>query len=260
MVELSLRERLQPMLLDRLVDEERVLTHFELTLDRGVLEKLGVAPGALTDILITQGLELLNEPARESYDDAGLRLELTFCAPNGRVSVAHLKSLKLTPPGAPAGVELQSLGTITARNVLNSTVESAEERRTSIARLRENVCRDLAILLNSASLEDTYDLSTLADVRKSVLNYGMPSLAGRAVKSLDLAYIARAVEAVIRHFEPRLSEVRVTPDGERDENEHEFQLRIDAVLWSQPMPQHLVLRTRISIESGDVTVADFGAR
>ena len=56
----------------------------------------------------------------------------------------------------------------------------------------------------------------------------MPSLAGRSVKSLDLRRIARIVEDAIRQFEPRLTHVRVTPDTERDADEHEFHLRIDA--------------------------------
>lgn len=263
MVELSLRERLQPMLLDRLVDDERVLTIFELTFERGTLEKLGVKADALTDIIAARGLALWSGSRRDERDagpDASAGVRLTFCAPSGRVSVAHLKALKLAPPGAPGGIELQSIATITARNEINATVESTEERRMSLARLRENVCRDLAILLNSTSLEDAYDLAALADVRNSVLNYGMPSLAGRAVKGLDLTQIARAVEGVIRQFEPRLAQVRVAPDAPREENEHEFHLRIDAMLWSQPLPQRLVLRTRISTDSGEVSVSDFGGR
>ena len=87
----------------------------------------------------------------------------------------------------------------------------------------------------------------------------MPSLAGRAPKSVDLDAIARAIEKVIRQFEPRLSQVRVLPDAERSEGDHHLYLRIDAQLWGQPMPQHLVLRTRISTESGDVSVSESGA-
>jgi len=115
------------------------------------------------------------------------------------------------------------------------------------------------MLLNSTSIESSYDLSALAHVRESVLNYGMPPLAGRAPKSLDLDAIARAVETVIRQFEPRLSHVRVLPDGERSARDHHLYLRIDAQLWGQPMPQHLVLRTRISTDSGDVSISESGA-
>jgi type VI secretion system protein ImpF len=122
------------------------------------------------------------------------------------------------------------------------------------------VCRDLAVLLNSTSLDTTEDLEALPDVQRSVLNYGMPSLAGRASPLVDLRHIARTVEEAIRRFEPRLVQVRVTPETERGKSDgHEIALRIDAELWGQPVPQHLVLRTRISTESGDVDVADAGA-
>jgi type VI secretion system protein ImpF len=93
-----------------------------------------------------------------------------------------------------------------------------------------------------------------------VLNYGMPSLAGRSVKSLDLRRIARTVEEAILQFEPRLTHVRVAPDTERDSDEHEFHLRIDAQLWSLPASQRVVLRTRISTDSGQASVTDLGGR
>jgi type VI secretion system protein ImpF len=260
MVELSLRERLQPLLLDRLVDDERVLTIFEVTLERRVLRRLGVAPESLAQILAAQGLATLPSPDASSGDESSGPVCLRFSAPNGRVSVANLKALALKPPGAPAGIELQAIGSVTARNELNANVESSDERRMSMARLRECVCRDLAILLSSTSLDASYDLAALPEVRRSVLNFGMPSLAGRSVKSLDLRSIARIVEDAIRQFEPRLTHVRVTPDAERDDDEHEFHLRIDAQLWSQPASQRVVLRTRISTDSGQATVTDPGGR
>jgi type VI secretion system lysozyme-like protein len=260
MAELSLRERLQPLLLDRLVDDERVLTIFEVTFERRVLRRLGLAPGALAELIAahidTPGTTLL----AQDDDNSQPQVRMRFSAPNGRVSIPALKALVLKPPGAPEGLELQAIGTITARNEMNLVVEPGEDRRISMARLRECVCRDLATLLSSTSLDAAYDLTGLPDVQRSVLNYGMPSLAGRSVKSLDLRRIARVVEDTIRHFEPRLTHVRVTPDTERATDEQEFHLRIDAELWSQPTLQRLVLRTRISTESGQATVTDAGGR
>ncbi len=68
---------------------------------------------------------------------------MRFSAPNGRVSIPSLKTLVLKPPGAPEGLELQAIGAITARNEMNVVVEAGEDRRISMARLRECVCRDL---------------------------------------------------------------------------------------------------------------------
>jgi len=42
MAELSLRERLQPALLDRLIDEERLLTIYALSFERARLVRLGI--------------------------------------------------------------------------------------------------------------------------------------------------------------------------------------------------------------------------
>jgi type VI secretion system protein ImpF len=183
---------------------------------------------------------------------------LRFSAPEGRVSAARLRDVALKTHAAPQGVALRSFCRIDVQNELNVTAEPPEQRYISQRRLREYVCRDLAMLLNSTSIESSYDLSALAHVRESVLNYGMPSLAGRAPGSIDLEAIARTIESVIRQFEPRLSQVRVLPDAQRSAGDHHLYLRIDAQLWGQPMPQHLVLRTRISTDSGDVSILESG--
>jgi type VI secretion system protein ImpF len=259
MAELSLRERLQPTLLDRLVDDERMLTVFDLTVEPGELARLGLPKRDLADLLAGQGLAPFEErgaggPAAPTAPAAPLRMR--FCAPYGRVSVPQLKALVLKTPGAPQGVSLQSFCAVEVRNELNDTPESSDQRYVSSRRLREYVCRDLAMLLNSTSLEASYDLSELPHVQRSVLNFGMPPLAGRAPKSVDLQQIAHTIEGVIRQFEPRLSDVRVTPETQRNDDDHQLHLRIEAMLWSQPAPQHLVLRTRISTESGDVDVSE----
>jgi len=328
MAELSLRERLQPSLFDRLIDDERLLTIYELTVDRAELGRLGISARELSDIVCAQGLErveardeaqlgaqfapsahmaryagahptpavqpvqaavtvrvgsgakpaktvateqvgpaahALQEPAvtfasPATQTAAAVPLRLFFQAPNGRVGVSRLKALTLKPPSAPAGVTLQTFCRIDARNILNATAEPADKRYINARRLRECVCRDLAILLNSTSLDAITDLEALPEVQSSVLNYGMPSLAGRPSALVDLRQIARTIEDAIRRFEPRLVQVRVLPETDRDAaEEHEIALRIEAELWGQPVPQHLVLRTRISTESGDVNVADAGA-
>lgn len=270
MAELSLRERLQPALFDRLIDEERLLTTYELRAERAALKRLGISPRELSAIVCALGLEQaefresaagrgenISPSAQAANEEPTLRLY--FQAPDGRVGVSRLKALTLKPPGAPDGVSLQSFCQIEARNILNDSQEPADKRYLSARKLRECVCRDLAILLNSTSLGATTDLSALEEVQRSVLNYGMPSLAGRSAALVDLRQVARTVEDVIRYFEPRLVQVRVTPETHRDSSEnHEIALRIDAELWGQPVPQHLVLRTRISTESGDVEVSDAG--
>ncbi len=294
MGQLSLRERLQPALFDRLIDNERLLTCYEFAFQHDELRRLGISERELVGILTAQGLRVADPDslaagashAGGAADIAGAAgggphvsgstggsgmggggdasgglntFRLRLFAAGGLVSVSHLKSLVLKPPGNPKGVALQSFATITARNVVNSTAESGELKSVSMRRLRDYVCRDLAALLNCANLDAVADLNNHQLVQSSVLNFGMPSLAGRAARSADPQEIATAIELAIRRFEPRLSELRVTPEmGEEGNETHVLTFRIEAQLWGQVTPQQLVLRTSVEVDSGRVSLADSG--
>jgi type VI secretion system protein ImpF len=262
MAELSLRERLQPTLLDRLVDDERLLTLYELTVARAELRRLGLSESEFAAIIGAQHLRPAGGDATpNTTDTAGETASWRFVAPSGRVSLALLKALVLKPPGAPQGIALQSFCKVEARNVLNDTAESADRRYVSMRRLRECVYRDLASLLNSLSLDVSVDLTRYPHVQRSVLNYGMPSLAGVSAAAVDPAKTAADIEEAIKRFEPRLTSVRVSAETQRAAGDgHKLSFRIDAELWCQPVPQHLVLRTRIDTESGAVTLAEAGTK
>ncbi len=253
MAELSLRERLQPALIDRLIDDDRLTTLFEVTFRTDELQRVGLAERELADILQGQGLRLVAEGA-----GGGTRVaNLTLASPGGKVTLSQLKNLVLKPPGAPKGVAVSALCDIAARNVLNNSVESGDSKAVSSRKLREYVCRDLASLLNSNSLDVSVDLDAFPEVQQSVLNYGMPSLAGRTARTVDPQQTAARIEAVIRRFEPRLSRVRVTPElREGGAEALVLAFRIEAELWGHPVPQQLVLRTSIDVDSGDVSIAD----
>ncbi len=258
MAQLSLRERLQPALFDRLIDDERLLTCYEFRFSRAELARLKMSVGDLAAILASQGLRAPDGETATPVED-GERLVLTLVAPGGRVALSQLKSMLLKPPGMPQGVALQSFCEIVSRNVINQSMESGESRSVSMRRLRDYVCRDLAALLNCASLDAVVDLSAYPHVQASVLNFGMPSLAGRSARSADPQQIAATIEAAVRRFEPRLSAIRVAAEmGEEGSETHVLAFRIEAQLWGQPMPQQLVLRTSIDIDSGDVSLADSG--
>ena len=272
MAELSLRDRLQPALLDRLIDDERLVTVFEFTFSRDELRRLGLVERALADILEGQGLRALPaSPTVPAAGDGEQPLRMTFASPGGRVTLAQIKSLVLRPPGLPQaqvaqpgmgqGIALAAFCDIAARNVLNETIESGERSEVSLRKLREYVCRDLGALLNSNSLDISVDLAAYPLVQRSVLNFGMPSLAGRMARSVEPQQTAATIETVIRRFEPRLSKVRVTPEvREGGGEQHVLAFRIEAELWGQPLPQQLVLRTSIDIDSGDVSIADSGVK
>ena len=56
--------------------------------------------------------------------------------------------------------------------------EPREARVLSKSRMRQSVLRDLAWLFNATRLEVVTDLTKVPNVRRSVLNFGMPALSG----------------------------------------------------------------------------------
>lgn len=252
MTDLSLGERLQPSLLDRLIDDERVLTVYELTFESARLEQFAVREQELRTALIAQGLSRVERAVAEEAEGM---LVFHCRAPAGRVGVSQLSALVV------AGVALERIGRVTAHNVLNDAAETPERRLAVARRLRELVGRDLSLLLNASSLEVTDELERLPNVRASVLNFGVPPYTGRTTGTAERDRLARALETAIRRFEPRLMKVRVTPETVSDAApDQELSFRIDAQLWGQPAPHQVVLRTRIDTESGKAHVSDPGSR
>jgi type VI secretion system protein ImpF len=139
--------------------------------------------------------------------------------------------------------------------------ESRDKRVLSPSRLRECVRRDLSWLLNTTSLAALQDLEGHPEVLRSVLNYGMPDLAGRTAGSVDVRALERLLAKAIGDFEPRLLKstvkVKIVHDDQKmSHNAMSFQ--IEAELWAQPLPLRLFLRTEIDLESGAAIVTDMG--
>ncbi|MGH8148367.1 MAG: type VI secretion system baseplate subunit TssE [Steroidobacteraceae bacterium] len=264
MAELSLRERLQPALLDRLADDERYLTIFQIESSRARLAELKLPEREWLDILFAQGLRPVEDgggrASAHGENKSDDMLQWRMFVPTGRLSPAQLKGLVLKPPGAPQGIAVQDFCRIETRNMPNAMLESSQQRMVSMRRLRDCVLRDVAALLNSLSFETHVTLERYPHVQRSVLNYGMRSLAGLSAAAVDPVKTAAGIEEAIRRFEPRLRKVHVAPEvREGSHDGHQLAFRIDAELWGQPVPQQLVLRTRIETDTGNVVVSDSGA-
>jgi type VI secretion system protein ImpF len=260
MAELRLSEQLQPSLLDRLLDDERFVTLIQVCARAEELEKLRLKSAELVDILLARGLKSLTERPQEGVAPEPGEEEFWFSAPGRSMGIQQLKEAVLRPPGAPQGVALQSFCRVNARAILNAQIE-IDRGVFNMRRLRECVFRDLRWLLNSMSLDTTEKLERYPEVERSVLNYGMPALAGRTMSSIDPRATAERIAAAIRCFEPRLAKVRVTAE-KRAAGSHEFALefKIDAELWGQPAPQHLLMNTRIDLDTGQVSLAEGASR
>jgi type VI secretion system protein ImpF len=251
MADLALNERLQPALLDRLIDDERTVALVNITVDSNELQRLGLPEQALIDILTAQGMTL---QSRESDPE---QVQLRFTASHAHANPSQLRALLLRPPAAPEGVQLQAFATVQSASAPNLELESTERRMLSTRRLRECVLRDLGWLFNSLNLESSQDLHSVPEVISSVLNFGLPSFAGRMATSIDPTESAERLRRVVELFEPRLSAVRVKPQPRSaEESDGTLEFTIDAQLWSYPMPQQLELHTRIDIMTGDITVSE----
>ena len=141
--------------------------------------------------------------------------------------------------------------------------ESREARVLSPARLRECVRRDLAWLFNATRMEAVQSLADFPLVARSVLNYGIPDLAGRTASSLATAQLEQMIRQAILDFEPRLDrnsvKVRLVLD-QQQMNHNALSFDVEAELWAQPLPLHLFLRTAVDLESGSVEVSDQGGK
>ena len=259
MIEPSLKDRLQPALIDRLTDDERVLTVIRVKPDPVQMRAHGIS---LQEIDQALGAHGLRRPASGSEAGDAASGAARDYLPLGKLpGIAALRSLPLRgAPGSPP-LNLQACCQVDAVSALNDQLETADRRAISMRKLRAAVMRDLGLLLNASGIDDVVDLEPYPEVRRSVLNFGLRSQAGRIVSSIDPAEVARRIRDAIEFFEPRLSDVRVTPESETDAAAGmTIAFRVEAELWGQPIAQHLSLRTSIDIDSGDVVVTDQAAR
>jgi type VI secretion system protein ImpF len=138
-------------------------------------------------------------------------------------------------------------------------LEPRQMRVMSKRRMREAVLRDLAWLFNTTRLDSDMDAAKFPYARRSVINYGLPALAGQTTSALEIPDLERGVRQAILDFEPRIlpASLRVRAlEVETLDNHNVIGVEISGQLWSQPIPIDLLVRTEIDLETGQVEVAD----
>lgn len=137
--------------------------------------------------------------------------------------------------------------------------ETRDQRIVSLRRYRAGVLRDMDWLLNTGSLGSGEDLSEFEEVRKSVLNFGIPDPCGSTASGLKPREFERMVIEAIRTFEPRVAAdsltVRVQGSaGSGEPNAVAFTIQGD--LWAQPAPDPLYVRTELDLDTGQCELKD----
>ncbi|MEM9056349.1 MAG: type VI secretion system baseplate subunit TssE [Pseudomonadota bacterium] len=137
--------------------------------------------------------------------------------------------------------------------------ESRDKRVLSLQRLREAVRRDLSWLLNCGSLASTDDLDDYPEVSRSVINFGVPDMAGSTVSTLNRGEVERLLRDAVLNFEPRIiaETLRVKLDRDHEEmNRNAVVFLIEGELWAQPVPLQMYLKTALDLETGAIDVTE----
>ncbi|HRO11070.1 type VI secretion system baseplate subunit TssE [Amaricoccus sp.] len=130
--------------------------------------------------------------------------------------------------------------------------------------LREAVRRDIEVLFNSERFESVPlvtpreaeagadhppSLADYPEVRRSVVNFGVPPFAGRSARDFDRDALAREIRALLAVFEPRLKE-KATRVAVSLSEKTGVAIEIEGLLMMSPAPERLRLRTLVDLETG----------
>lgn len=138
--------------------------------------------------------------------------------------------------------------------------ETLEHSVVSKGRLKRTVLRDLVWLMNTTCHNIDGELTNYPEIRRSVVNYGIPVLSGKNFSGVDWRDLERSIHEAILVFEPRilpdtLSVKAIIPESATGHhNLLQFELRGE--LWSMPFPIELLIRSELDLETGQMTLHD----
>ena len=134
------------------------------------------------------------------------------------------------------------------------TKESSSQQSISQRQFKEAVVRDLGWLLNSVALDVCVDLHKFPEVRRSVLNFGLPDMSGHTSSNVDVRAIENSIRTAIQQFEPRIirNSLKVKIHSNPDEMSHNsLVFEIAGAVFGQPSPFHVVLKSELDLECGE---------
>lgn len=151
-----------------------------------------------------------------------------------------------------------------------SELEETEQRRDALrflsvpaierfneSALRATVRRELGWLLNTTNLEASVDLAPFPQVRSSVINYGVPDLAGKSLSNRAILRRARDIRDAVQTFEPRIDSGTLSVElAGKVERENALTFVIEADVRSAVRAVPIKLRTDVEADSSAVTVRE----
>ena len=134
------------------------------------------------------------------------------------------------------------------------TKESSSRQSMSQTQFKEAVIRDLGWLLNSVAMDVCVDLRKYPEVRRSVLNFGLPDMSGHTSSNVDVHAVESSIKTAVQQFEPRIirNSLKVKIHTNPDEMSHNsLVFEIAGAVFGQPSPFHVVLKSELNLESGE---------
>jgi type VI secretion system protein ImpF len=147
-------------------------------------------------------------------------------------------------------------------NEPSNPLESRDKRVLTPQQLRTIVLRDLAWLLNTPNLEANAAFEAFPDdLHDSVINFGIPDLAGMVLEGVDTAALVAGIERSLLRFEPRIDAKSLKISIKDTESRRlgiGLAIEIDGKVWADPVPVNLHLKTEVDLETGNFRVSEFG--
>lgn len=127
----------------------------------------------------------------------------------------------------------------------DQSLEAVKPASTLLRDAKSNIRRDLENLLNTRLYRQT-DLSDYPELRKSVVNYGLPDFSTVQFGSAEhREEFRQQIEQTITRYETRFRRVRVEITHAGEEHERTMYLKINALLMVEPDPVPLLFDSRI---------------
>lgn len=125
------------------------------------------------------------------------------------------------------------------------------------AALRATIRRDLAWLLNTTNFGALGSLEAYPHVQTSVLNYGVPDLAGKSLHGRTILDRAREIRNAIRTFETRIeSESLVVEPVRSADNVNSITFIIHGDISAASRTLAVQFRTELEADTASVEVAE----
>lgn len=134
------------------------------------------------------------------------------------------------------------------------TREPMKARHQVLREMKLSLRRDVENLLNTRRRATAWP-GHLSELERSLLNYGIPDIAGLDLTTGEGRELLRQIiETELREFDPRFKSVRVEMIEPADRSERTLRFRIDAVVYAEPAFEEVVFDSSLEPATGEIEV------